>query len=178
MSRLSEALQNFIADFLDISEQPEQDRITFVYAGRLDRKIFGWYLYESRFTGNIIFSVGRFEWRKFLNFRLRINDNLINLVNRTPPGKRHFFVEICQDQQSVNLIPVKKLGTYGESIALLKLIKKRNIRKINVISSSFHLRRSTMTLWKFSLNLDLEINPVAVPPNLHRLYNKSQQENN
>jgi len=154
-------IKQIILNFLDVSKQPQKCLYTFIYAGRFDRKLFGLHFYQTGCSKNLIISVGRFEWRKFLNFNLPVNEKLIRLVNQTPPHKRHFFVEMGPNNRSVQLVKINKLGTYGECLALLKFIRGKNIKELNVISSPWHLRRLMLVLRKFIYNSNITIVPVG-----------------
>ena len=143
----------------------------FVYAGKEERKKYGLILYRTGLAPVIIFSVGRFEWRKFLMFNFDINDAFRNLVNRTPYFLRHFFVELNKyGNNTCSAITKGQYGTISESINIIQLIKYRKFKKVLIISSGFHLRRVHYVFTKLFENDNATVNLVAVPDNLSEIH--------
>lgn len=155
-----------IHDFLDIGQAPEKADCIFVYAGRPERKVYALNLFRQGYAKRINFSVGRFEWRGFPHLGLEQDGGLRELVQKTPPKKRHFFVYLDSQQMQCFSIKKGKLGTLSEAAALAKFIRQENIRSLIVVSTAFHLRRACETLRRHCSDITPRIIPVAVPENL------------
>jgi uncharacterized SAM-binding protein YcdF (DUF218 family) len=153
-------------DFLNIGQKPEKVDCIFVYAGRPERKAYGLELVRQGYANRIIFSVGRFEWRGFPRLGLEQDGGLRELVQKTPPKKRHFFVYSDGQQTHCYLIKLGKLGTFSEALALSQFIRRQNIRSLIIVSTAFHLRRACETLRRHCSDLTPRIIPVAVPESL------------
>lgn len=156
-----------IYSFLSINHKPSRCDCIFVFAGKHERKVYGLDLYHKGLSPNIIFSVGRFEWRKFLMFNFSINREFQELVDSIPYYLRHFFVEIKADNNNTCLaVEKQKYGTLSEIIALLPLIKQRKYRRILIISSAFHLRRINFVMNNLIGDHNIELISVPVPESL------------
>ncbi len=157
---------SFIYDFLNVGQAPENGDCIFVFAGRPQRKYYALNLWKSGYAKRIIFSVGRYEWRSFFQLGIEDDGGLAVLVQQTPPRRRHFFVCMTNKETKSFLINRRKLGTMSEVIALADYIQKEDIRNLIIVSSAFHLRRTTETLRRFCPDSTLRIIPVAVPDEL------------
>lgn len=155
-----------IYDFLDLGQEPEKVDCIFVYAGRPERKTYALELVQQGYADRIIFSVGRFEWRGFPRLGLEQDGGLRELVLKTPPQQRHFFVYMDGQQTQCFLIKKGKLGTLSEAAALAKFIRQENIRSLIVVSTAFHLRRAHESLRRCCSDITPRIIPVAVPEGL------------
>ena len=160
-------LPDQLYSFLTLSEEPANCDCIFVFAGIQERKDFGLSLYKAGYSPVLLFSVGRFEWRKFLTFGFKNNSEFRELVDRIPYYLRHFFVELNnQKNDSCWAVQKGRYGTLAEVIALVEFIKKREFKSIMLISSAFHLRRINYVMRKLLNGYGIEINYVAVPEEL------------
>ncbi len=156
-----------VHDFLNIGQSPERTDCIFVFAGRPERKLYALDLFKRGYANRIVFSVSRYEWRHFLQLGLEQDGGLAELVQKTPPALRHFFVYIDHQRAWCSLIDQGKYGTLSEVRALIHLAQRQNIKRLMVVSSDFHLRRICETLRRYRVSGDrLSIIPVAVPEEL------------
>lgn len=153
-------------DFLNVGSHPFKVDCIFVFAGRPERKVYGLELYRAGYAKHLIFSVGRFEWRRFLQLEIEGSDELLKLVEATPPLRRHFFVQLDQTGAKVFKIPKRKFGTLGEAMALPELIERLSIKSLILVSSGYHLRRAVNAAKNCCANPEVELIPVAVPNEL------------
>lgn len=103
--------------YLGIGRLPvKADRIS-VFAGRPDRKLFGLWRYRNGYAHQIVLSVGRFEWRRFSQLGLPDDGGLLQLVDQTPPVRRHFFVHLGPHGATCTLVPKRRFGTWTEATA-------------------------------------------------------------
>ncbi len=152
--------------FLDIGCPPAKTDCIFVFAGRPERKEFGLSLYRNGYADQIVLSVGRFEWRRFSQLGLAHDGGLLELVNQTPPVRRHFFVHLGPQGATCLLVPKRRFGTWTEASSITSWARERHIRNLLVVSTGFHLRRAIATLCAQEGSEDLSFHPVAVPPGL------------
>lgn len=155
-----------IHDALDIGQTPEKAECIFAYAGRPERKVYALKLFRQGYADRIVLSVGRFEWRGFSSLGLEQDGGLRELVEKTPPPLRHFFISTDGQQTQCLLIKKGKLGTLSEVAALAQFIEQANIRSLIVVSTAFHLRRACETLRRYCPDIAPRIIPVAVPEGL------------
>ena len=155
-----------IHDFLDVGQAPGAADCIFVFAGRPERKSYALELFRRGYAKRIIFSVGRFEWRGFLQLGLQQDGGLKELVQKTLPPKRHFFVYVDGQQAWCFGVKIGRLGTYSEARALSQFIRQQNIRSLIMVSTAFHLRRAYETLHLHCAEANPRIIPVAVPEHL------------
>lgn len=148
---------------LNVGEAPKPADCIFVFAGRPERKKYGLELYRQGYSSRIVFSVARFEWRRFCQLGLDDDGGLVPLVQRTPPEKRHFFVMLDQERATAFPIPKGRLGTWSEAAALARFVNEKGIKSILVVSSAYHLRRASAALDRQSFEPGQHVTPVAVP---------------
>ena len=149
--------------FLDIGRPPAKADCIFVFAGRPDRKEFGLWLYRNGYADQIVLSVGRFEWRRFSQLGLPEDGGLVELVNQTPPVRRHFFVHLGPQGATCLLVPKRRFGTWTEASAITSWAREKQIRTLLVVSSGHHLRRVIASLRAQHGSDALSFHPVAVP---------------
>lgn len=149
--------------FLDIGKEPKPADCIFVFAGRPERKIYGFELYQRGMADRIIFSIGRFEWRAFLRMFPENNGGLYDLVQATYYKDRHFFVIMDRRQTRCVRVRKQRLGTYTEIKALIPILKELHIRRLMIVTSDFHLRRAVEILRSVCIGRNIEILPVSVP---------------
>ena len=150
--------------YLDIGRSPEKADCIFVFAGRPGPKTFGLSLYRSGYADQLVLSVGRFEWRGFAQLGLPDDGGLIEVVNRTPPVHRHFFVHLGPQGATCVLVPRRRLGTWTEAAAITALAREKHIRTLLVVSTGSHLRRAIAALRTQAGADELCFHPVAVRP--------------
>ncbi|MDQ7064955.1 MAG: YdcF family protein [candidate division KSB1 bacterium] len=151
--------------FLDIGKEPKPADSIFVFAGRPERKTYGYELYQRGLADRIIFSVGRFEWRAFLRMFPENTGGLYDLVQTTYYKDRHFFVIMDRHQTRSVRVQKQRLGTYTEIKALIPLLTELHVQRLMVVTSDFHLRRAVEILRSICKGRNIDIFPVAVPEN-------------
>jgi len=134
----------------------------FVFAGRESRKRFGLRLFREGISPRLVLSVGRFEWRRFANLGLPGDGGLVELVSKTEPKLRHFFVDVRSRSASSERIPTGFLGTWSETRALSRFVERERIERLVVISHRQHLRRCLLGL-RLTLPYSCAVVPVAAP---------------
>jgi len=163
MSRMGRRLLSTAWQILDVGQAPEKADCIFVYAGREARKAHGLSLFRQGYAEKIIFSVARFEWRKFVRYDLVVDGSLRRLAEGTPPKQRHFFVSYDGNEVNVQLTSKGRFGTLSESLAFSELARRENIISALVVSSPYHLRRAAGALGYVSRHQTLTVIPVASP---------------
>lgn len=146
-----------------ILNPPETADVIFVFAGRESRKRFGVQLFRDGVSNRLVLSVGRFEWRRFPSLGLSSDGGLVELVSKTEPRLRHFFVDVRPEAAACERIPRGLLGTWSEARALARLVAREGVRKLIVISHRQHLRRCLLGLLAL-LPESCEVIPIASPP--------------
>lgn len=154
---------SLLHDFLDVGVKLQKADCIFVFAGRPERKTYALELYRAGYAKHLIISVGRFEWRRFLQLSLDDYGGLLELVEATPAPRRHFFVHIDQTGTKAFRIPKRRFGTFGEAMALSGFVERLSIKRLVIISNGFHLRRATNVTRKCCASSEIELIPVAVP---------------
>jgi uncharacterized SAM-binding protein YcdF (DUF218 family) len=135
----------FIFNWLERPDPAAQADAIFVLAGHKSRKVFAIGLLERGMAPRLLFSVGRFEIRRFPELGLPQTIDLLQMAQSIPPPQRHFFVLFENQQFTVQRIPVRTLGTLGEIDALADwLLAHPDISSLLVVSSGSHLRRLRM----------------------------------
>jgi hypothetical protein len=119
--------------------------LIFVLAGRPVRKIYGLELYRAGVAPRILFSVARFEVRRFRELALPVEFDLLPIALPVPAEERHFFVLFGGGAPEVERIAVRRFGTLREIEALADYLKRhREIRSVLVVTSAVHQRRVRM----------------------------------
>jgi uncharacterized SAM-binding protein YcdF (DUF218 family) len=135
----------FILGWLARADPVAPADAVFVLAGLKSRKLFAIQLLERGTTTRILFSVGRFEIRRFPELGLPQTIDLLQMAQNIPPPQRHFFVLLENQQFTVERIRVRTLGTLSEIDALADwLLAHPEISSLLVVSSGSHLRRLRM----------------------------------
>ena len=162
-SRLWKDFNSGLIQFLNIGREPEPADAIFVFAGRTERKVYGYELFQKGFADCVIFSVGRFEWREFLRMFPENPAGFYDCVQATYYKERHFFVVLHRNDAQCFRVKKLKLGTLTEVLAILPLLHELKIKRLMIVTSNFHLRRSVETLKVFCKSQQLQLIPVAVP---------------
>ena len=111
----------------------------------------------------VLFSVGRFEIRRFSKMALPVPLDLLKLAQETPPPERHYFVFFHGQTTQVERIPPRRFGTLTEIKALRDWLRKNpDVSSILVVSSDTHLRRIRLCC-RALLRPDVKLAFVAAP---------------
>lgn len=114
----------------------------FVLAGRLSRKEYGLEIFHGGLAPSILFSIARFEIRRFSKMPLPVPLDLLKLAQDFPPPHRHFFVLFEGRNVQVEHILPGRFGTLTEIESLARWLKiNPRIHSVLIISSTTHLRR-------------------------------------
>ena len=119
--------------------------LIFVLAGRMERKLYGLELYRAGVSPRLVLSVGRFEVSKMSRLGLEGADELIALREKTQPEERNFLVKMDSSGRRIERARLARCSTYGEALALRRLLETESTRTVMVISTDVHLRRVAMT---------------------------------
>jgi uncharacterized SAM-binding protein YcdF (DUF218 family) len=152
--------------WLSLADAPRRADLIFVLAGRVHRKEYALELFRQGLAPRILFSVGRFEIRRFSKMDLPAPLDLLKLAQEVTPPRRHYFVFFQGQEVQVEHVPPRRFGTLTEIDALARwLAANPAIRSVLVISSDTHLRRIRMCC-RFLLNPEMEKAFLAVPLSL------------
>jgi uncharacterized SAM-binding protein YcdF (DUF218 family) len=141
---------------------PREADVIFVFAGRPERKRFGLALWKEGYAPTLVLSVGRFEWRRFVELGIP-DGGLLDLVERTPPVRRHFFVVARPDRVGTHHVEPGTLGTWTEASALVDFLAAEKAASVLVVSSAIHLRRAVSTLQALARRRGLMLRVDAAP---------------
>ncbi|HXF58370.1 MAG TPA: ElyC/SanA/YdcF family protein [Candidatus Saccharimonadales bacterium] len=174
MARWTLLLDAFF-DSLCLGGPPRRADVIFVFAGRPERKRFGLDLWREGFAPVLVLSVGRYEWRRFVELGLPDDGGLRGLVERTPPAERHFFVVLragpgtpaegfglASPRATALRVKAGGLGTWREAEAIAEFLHREEARSVLVVSSAIHLRRAVTTLRALA-RPEIRIDAAAVP---------------
>jgi hypothetical protein len=149
--------------WLSPADAPRSADIIFVLAGRVHRKEYALKLFLQGCAPRIMFSVGRFEIRRFSKMRLPVPLDLLKLAQGVPPPQRHYFAFFEGQEVRVEHVPPRRFGTITEIESLGRwLVMNPDIRSVLVVSSDAHLRRIRMCC-RHLLNANLQIAFLAAP---------------
>jgi hypothetical protein len=112
----------------------------------MERKRYGLGLYDAGVAKGLLLSVGRFEVSKMHALHVPFIEELIAKRNETPPEHRHFFVEIDQHGVRIARPMLLRWNTYGEVLGLREYLGDEPVKKIIVVSTDIHLRRTAIAL--------------------------------
>ena len=131
--------------WLSTSDTPCTADLIFVLAGRVHRKVYGLELLRQGLAPRILFSVGRFEIRRFSKMPLPVSLDLLKIAQEVPPPQRHYFVCFQGQEVRVEHVLPGRFGTLTEIAALARWLDANpEVRSVIVISSASHLRRIRM----------------------------------
>jgi len=132
----------FLFNWLSRADPPARVEAIFALAGRKSRKVYAIELFELGMAPRLLFSVGRFEIRRFPELGLPHTIDLLQMAQSIPPPQRHFFVLFENQGFTVQRIPVRTLGTLSEIDALADWLGAHpQLSSLLVVSSGAHLRR-------------------------------------
>jgi len=153
----------FFLDWLVRADPPAPADAIFVLAGHKSRKVFAIRLLERGIAPALLFSVGRFEIRRFPELGLPLTIDLLQIAQSISPPQRHFFVLFENQQFTVQRIRLRTLGTLSEIDALADwILAHPAISSLLVVSSGSHLRRLRMCCRRL-LRRNVKCSFVATP---------------
>lgn len=111
----------------------------------MSRKHYALQLFREGLAPRLLFSVGRFEIRRFSKMPLPSPLDLLKQAQDRPPQQRHYFVLFQDKECHVEHVQPRRFGTLTE-IATLGgwLVAHPEVRSLVVISNANHLRRIRM----------------------------------
>ena len=137
--------------------------LIFVLAGRENRKQYGLELFHQGLAPEILFSVARFEIRRFSKMALPTQLDLLKLAQDVPPPQRHFFVLFQGRECHVEHVQPRRFGTLTEIASLARWLDANpELRSLILISNKTHLRRIRMCC-RSLLPRGVEVALLAVP---------------
>ena len=152
-----------ILGWLAKSDSMERSDLIFVLAGEHDRKEYALRLFREQYAFKILFSVGRFELRRFSGLGLPVSAGLLRLASEWSPQRRHFFVYMDSSESHAVHVEPNRLGTLTEMDALSDWLEAHpEIRTLLIVSSWTHLFRLRMCCHAF-LPTSVEYRLVATP---------------
>jgi hypothetical protein len=162
-SNRSLPLLSGLRSWLSPEDAPRNADLIFVLAGMVNRKEYALELFREGLAPRILFSVSRFEIRRFSRMALPVPLDLLKLAQEVPPPQRHYFVFFEGQKVHVEHVPPVRFGTLTEIKALARwLTENPDIRSILAVSSATHLRRIRMCC-RSLLNPTLEMTYLATP---------------
>jgi DUF218 domain len=122
-----------------------QADLIFVLAGRVHRKEYALELFSQGLSAKILFSVERFEIRRFSKMALPVPLDLLQLAQDVPPPQRHYFVFFEGEEVRTQHVRPGRFGTLTEIESLARWLgANSDIRSVLIVSSDSHLRRIRM----------------------------------
>jgi uncharacterized SAM-binding protein YcdF (DUF218 family) len=152
--------------WLSPADAPRSADLIFVLAGRMYRKDYALELFRQGFATRILFSVGRFEIRRFSKMALPVPLDLLKLAQELPPPQRHYFVFFeGQEVHTQHILP-QRFGTLTEIEALARWLSEHpEIHSVLIASSGTHLRRIRMCC-RSLLKTNVRLVCLSAPPPL------------
>ena len=149
--------------WLSPADTPRSADLIFVLAGRVYRKEYALELFRQGLAPRILFSVSRFEIRRFSKMALPVSLDLLKLAQEVPPPQRHYFAFFEGQQVRTQHVLPGRFGTLTEIDALAGWIKENpDIGSVLIVSSDTHLRRVRMCC-RSLLNPKLRLAFLAAP---------------
>ncbi|HXY26407.1 MAG TPA: hypothetical protein VEI73_17270 [Candidatus Acidoferrum sp.] len=135
-------MRNWLQSWLDREDAIAKVDLIFVLASLQSRKEYALALFQKGCAPQVLFSVGRFEIRRFSQLGLPGAPDLVAIARGIPSPERHFFVFFRNGQFEVKRIPRRRLGTLSEIDALADWIALHpEISSLALVSSGQHLFR-------------------------------------
>jgi hypothetical protein len=126
-------------------DAPRSADLIFVLAGGMHRKEYALDLFRQGLAQRILFSVSRFEIRRFSKMALPVSLDLLKLAQEIPPPQRHYFAFFEGQKVRTQHVLPRRFGTLTEIDALARwLSEHQDIGSVLVVSSDTHLRRIRM----------------------------------
>jgi hypothetical protein len=137
--------------------------VIFVLAGHMSRKHYALQLFREGVAPKLLFSVGRFEIRRFSKMPLPSPLDLLKLAQDLPPQHRHYFVLFQGKESHVEHVQPRRFGTLTEIVALARwLAAHPEVQSLLLISKDTHLRRIRMCCQSL-LPIGLQVTLLPVP---------------
>jgi uncharacterized SAM-binding protein YcdF (DUF218 family) len=166
-STRSTSLLTRLQAWLSPADAPHNADLIFVLAGKVHRKEYVLELFRQGLAPRLLFSVGRYEIRRFSQMPLPVPLDLLKIAQDVPPPQRHYFVLFQGQEARVQHVLPKRFGTLMEIDALARWLSENpDIRSVLVISSDTHLRRIRMccrSLLDPKTELTFLAAPLALP---------------
>jgi hypothetical protein len=160
----TQRLWSRLRTWLSPADPPRPADLLFVFAGKMERKDYALALLRQNLAPAGLFSVGRFEIRRFSKMPLPVPLNLLEIAQSLPPPQRHYFVFFRDPHVEFEHIPPARFGTRMEVRALARwLTRHPEIRSLLAISTDAHLRRIRLCC-RALLPPNVHITYVAAPP--------------
>lgn len=129
----------------------------------MHRKDYALELFRQGFAPRVLFSVGRFEIRRFSKMHLPVPLDLLRVAQELPPQQRHYLAYFQGHEVLTEHVLPGRFGTLTEISALARWLGARpEIRSVLLISNDTHLRRIRMCC-RSLLNPKLELAFLAAP---------------
>ncbi len=152
-----------LRDWLSPVDAPRSADLIFVLAGRVYRKDYALELFRQGLAPRILFSVGRFEIRRFSKMALPVPLDLLKLAQEVPPPQRHYFAFFEGQQVRTQHVLPGRFGTLTEIESLARWLSERpEIHSVLIVSSGTHLRRIRMCC-RSLLNVNIRLAFLAAP---------------
>jgi uncharacterized SAM-binding protein YcdF (DUF218 family) len=150
-------------DLLDRSTPPAPCDAIFVFAGRPERAPYAVELWRAGIAPVLVVSVGRYEWRRFPTLGLPSDGGLLDLVERTPPERRHFLVVLEERGARAEWMPRGRFGTLAEARALVRLARERGWRSVTAVTTAGHSRRALLSVNRAMAGAPIRVAMASVP---------------
>ncbi len=129
----------------------------------MQRKRYAFELFRQQLAPGILFSVGRFEIRRFSQMPLPVPLDLLKIAQDVPPPQRHYFVLFEGPSIQVRHILPGRFGTLTEITALARWLEEHPaVRSVLILSDASHLRRIRLCC-RSLLNPGIECAYIATP---------------
>lgn len=149
--------------WLSPADEPRSADLIFVLAGRMYRKDYALELFRQQIAPGILFSVGRFEIRRFSQMPLPVPLDLLKIAQDVPPPQRHYFVFFKGQHVEVQHIFPGRFGTLTEITVLAHWLEEHPaVRSVLILSDASHLRRIRLCC-RSLLNPGIECAYIATP---------------
>jgi len=149
--------------WLSLADHARPAALIFVLAGHMSRKDYALQLFREGLAPRLLFSVGRFEIRRFSKMVLPIPLDLLKLAQDVPPPRRHYFVLFQGTACRVEHVPPRRFGTLTEIGSLARWLDANpEVQSLILISNETHLRRIRMCC-RALLPRGAEVALLAVP---------------
>jgi len=149
--------------WLSSTDHARPANLIFVLAGDMNRKHYALQLFREGLAPRLLFSVGRFEIRRFSKMALPIPLDLLKQAQDVLPPQRHFFALFQNRVWQVEHVPPRRFGTLTEIASLARWLDANpEVQSVILISNEAHLRRIRMCCRPL-LPRGVEVALLAVP---------------
>jgi hypothetical protein len=149
--------------WLSSADHARRADLIFVLAGHMSRKDYALQLFREGLAPRLLFSVGRFEIRRFSKMDLPIQLDLLKLAQDVSAPQRHFFVLFQGRECHVEHVQPRRFGTLTEMVSLASWLDTNSeLQSLILISNETHLRRIRMCC-RSLLPSSVEVALLAVP---------------